>query len=156
MRLYHASYIAVENPDIFHSRPYLDFGTGFYLTSMISQAKKYAARFARRGRQAWLSEYELTLNKSDWKIKEFKSYDKEWLQFVSRCRAGLDVEEFDMIVRGIANDKVILTLDRYFNGELSEEQALGELMYHEPNNQYCIRSQNMLDECVKHLQSSRL
>lgn len=55
-----------------------------------------------------------------------------------------------MIIGGIANDRVILTLDRYFEGELSKEQALGLLMYEKPNIQFCIRSQQMLDECLKY------
>ena len=37
MKLYHASSVAVEHPDVAHSRPNLDFGSGFYLTSMASR-----------------------------------------------------------------------------------------------------------------------
>lgn len=44
MRLYHASYLPIERPEVFHSRPYLDFGKGFYLTSLKDQAEKYAAK----------------------------------------------------------------------------------------------------------------
>lgn len=53
-------------------------------------------------------------------------------------------------------DRVILTLDRYFEGELSKEQALGLLMYEKPNIQFCIRSQQMLDECLKYIESVKL
>ena len=38
MKLYHSSTIKVENPDLDHSRDYLDFGKGFYLTSLKEQA----------------------------------------------------------------------------------------------------------------------
>ena len=48
------------------------------------------------------------------------------------------------------------TLDRYFAGELSEDETLGLLKYEKPNIQYCIRSQKMLDECLKHLTSDKL
>lgn len=41
------------------------------------------------------------------------------------CRAGSDNTDYDIVIGGIANDKVILTLDRYFRGEISEETALG-------------------------------
>ena len=34
MILYHGSYLAIEKPDLLHSRPNLDFGKGFYLTSI--------------------------------------------------------------------------------------------------------------------------
>ena len=45
MRLYHASDIVIESPDVYHSREHLDFGKGFYLTSIRIQAEKYAQRF---------------------------------------------------------------------------------------------------------------
>ncbi len=156
MRLYHSSNLAIEHPDIRYSRDFLDFGKGFYLTSLQDQAVKYGQRFIRRKQGAWLNTYELQFNPAEWNILEFRAYDKAWLEFISKCRAGKDVTNFDMVIGGIANDKVIQTLDRYFEGELSEEATLGLLKYEKPNNQYCIRSQRMLDECLKHIESLQL
>lgn len=68
----------------------------------------------------------------------------------------MDDSNYDMVIGGIANDKVIRTLDRYFAGEISAEYALGLLKYEKPNIQYCIRSQKMLDECVRHILSKLL
>lgn len=34
MKLYHSSNVMVEKPDTQHSRGFLDFGKGFYLTSI--------------------------------------------------------------------------------------------------------------------------
>lgn len=45
MILYHASNCIVDNPDVLHSRNFLDFGKGFYMTSLEEQARKYALRF---------------------------------------------------------------------------------------------------------------
>ena len=156
MKLYHSSNISVERPDTAHSRDFLDFGKGFYLTTLHDQAVKYAQRFIRRQQKAWLNSYEFSFNPSKWKVLQFESYDKEWLDFVSICRAGEDVSDYDIVIGGIANDKVIQTLDRYFAGELSAEETLGLLKYEKPNNQYCIRSQKMLDECLKHIESQQL
>lgn len=153
MRLYHSSNVIVEQPDTRHSRLYLDFGRGFYLTTIYEQAARYAQRFKRRGQPAWLSTYELSGDVRQWKTLRFDSYDKEWLDFVARCRDGENVGDYDMIVGGIANDKVILTLDRYFMGEISKEEALGLLQYEEPNIQYCIRSERMLRECLTYIGS---
>lgn len=156
MRLYHSSYVSVMKPDTIHSRDYLDFGKGFYLTSIHEQAVRYAQRFSRRQRDAWLNVYEFEFEPSEWKILNFDSYDKYWLDFIASCRAGNDDTDFDLVFGGIANDKVIQTLDRYFEGELSEEETLGLLRYEKPNIQYCIRSQKMLDSCLKHIESTRL
>lgn len=156
MKLYHSSDVSVAKPDIIHSRDYLDFGKGFYLTSFHEQAVRYAQRFLRRQRTAWLNSYELEFNPSEWNILESDSYDKDWLNFVANCRAGKDSTNFDIVIGGIANDKVIQTLDRYFEGELSEDKTLGLLKYEKPNIQYCIRSQKMLDKCLKHIESKQL
>lgn len=154
--LYHSSNVLVENPDITHSRNGLDFGKGFYLTSLYDQAVNYAQRFKRRQQDAWLNTYKFEYAPNEWKIKIFDSYDSEWLDFISKCRADEDDSDYDMVIGGIANDKVIRTLDRYFAGELSAEQALGILKYEKPNIQYCIRSQKMLDECIKIIESKQL
>ncbi|MBD5190154.1 MAG: DUF3990 domain-containing protein [Bacteroidales bacterium] len=156
MKLYHASNMSVVCPDTEHSRDYLDFGKGFYLTSLREQAEKYAQRFLRRKSDAWLNSYEFDYNTEEWKILEFDHYDKEWLEFVSQCRAGKDESDYDLVIGGIADDKVIQTLDRYFIGELSADDTLGLLKYEKTNNQYCIRSQKMLNECLKHINSLQL
>lgn len=156
MEVYHSSFTSVESPDVNHSREFLDFGKGFYLTTLYDQAVKYAQRFKRRRRPAWLSTYELEFNPEEWKVLVFDSYNREWLQFVTNCRKGTDNSDYDLIIGGIANDEVIQTIERYFAGEISENDALGLLKYQKPNNQYCIRSQRMLDECLKHKNSEEL
>ena len=42
MKLYHGSYCRVEYPDIEHSRDLLDFGKGFYVTTIPEQANSWA------------------------------------------------------------------------------------------------------------------
>lgn len=156
MRLYHSSNMIVEHPDTHHSRKYLDFGRGFYLTSLHEQAVRYAQRFKRRGQSAWLNTYELSDDLGQWNVKRFDTYDKEWLDFVSKCRSGEDVGDYDMVIGGIANDRVILTLDRYFTGEISQEETLGLLTFERPNIQYCIRSEKMLNACLTYIKSEQL
>lgn len=129
---------------------------GFYLTSIEDQAISYGNRFIRREENAWLNIYELEFNPDDWKILQFESYDMEWLTFVTRCRKGEDDSDYDMILGGIANDKVVRTLDLYFNGDITAEVAIGKLKYEKPNNQYCIRSQKMIELCLKHQESRKL
>ena len=156
MKLYHSSNVSVPLPDTLHSREDLDFGKGFYLTPIKEQAISYAQRFQRRMQDAWLNIYELKYDPQHWKEKIFYSYDKEWLDFISECRAGKDNFDYDIVIGGIANDKVIRTLDRYFQGEITANQALGLLKYEKPNLQYCIRTKEMLDHCLKFIKSIQL
>ena len=103
-----------------------------------------------------MNTYEFSDNEENRKVLRFDSYDKAWLDFVSKCRVGEDDTDYDMVVGGIANDRVILTLDRYFAGELSQEEALGLLKYEKPNIQYCIRSEQMLQDSLTFIESKQL
>ena len=60
MKVYHASSVVVDIPNTSHSREHLDFGKGFYVTTLEHQAVEYGQRFLRRGRKAWLNVYDLS------------------------------------------------------------------------------------------------
>jgi hypothetical protein len=156
MILYHSSNIVVEHPDTEHSRAFLDFGRGFYLTSLYDQAVRYAQRFRRREQPAFLNSYEFVCDETLWNIKRFDSYDKQWLDFIAQCREGIDSSSYDLVIGGIANDRVIITLDRYFTGEITQDEALGLLKFEKPNIQYCIRTDKMLQECLTFIGSEQL
>ena len=146
MRLYHASTIRVEHPDVQHSRPNLDFGCGFYLTAIRSQAESYAERFKRRGKPAVLNEYEWDEDLSGFIVKRFEAYDEEWLDYVTACRKGLTPpQHYDAVEGGVANDKVFNTVDLYFAGLITKEKALGRLRYAKPNHQLCILSDALIE-----------
>ena len=46
MIVYHGSIITVDSPDVQHSYRPLDFGKGFYVTSVREQAERWARRKA--------------------------------------------------------------------------------------------------------------
>lgn len=58
MRIYHTSNVVVDKPDVLHSRRFLDFGRGFYLTPIEALARNYGQRFIRRGDPAIMNVYE--------------------------------------------------------------------------------------------------
>lgn len=62
MRLYHTSNVEIPHPDIKFSRNHLDFGKGFYLTTLKQQAINYGQRFLRKGDNAIMNVYELDNN----------------------------------------------------------------------------------------------
>lgn len=145
MKLFHASTVAVEHPDVSHSRPNLDFGRGFYLTAMYDQAIRYAERFTRRGKPAFVSEYEWDEDLGNFAVKRFDGYDEEWLDYVAVCRHGGSPEQkYDAVEGGVANDKVFNTVDLYFAGVITKAEALGRLKYEKPNHQICILNEALL------------
>ena len=141
-----------------HSRKFLDFGQGFYVTTLKDQAVKYAQRFIRRGKEAWLNIYELDEDfmSSSFIIREFEKYDANWLDFVVACRKGIIIGNYDIVKGGIANDKVFRTVDLFFSGDITKEEALRRLLFELPNDQLCIRSQKILDNYLTFKDSIRL
>lgn len=157
MIVFHTLYIQVSNPDIHHSRDFLDFGKGFYVTTNKQQAINYANRFIRRNGEAWLNVYELNDGLSNWNILFFEEYNETWLDYVYNCRKGVKEEShYDIIIGGVANDKVFRTIDLFFSGEITKQEALKRLIYEKPNIQYCLRNQQLIDAELHYISSERL
>jgi len=152
MILYHGSYKAIEKPDLSFSRLRTDFGKGFYLTPLKEQAALWSQRFLREHGKAVISYYEFSEDKipSEIKIMEFNSYCLEWLNFIGSCRLGQTVDtNWDLIIGGVANDKVFDTLQLYFDSLIGAEEAIGRLRFNKPNFQYCFKTQPLIDNYLR-------
>ena len=55
-----------------------------------------------------------------------------------------------------ANDNVIDTVELYENGDITAEQALGQLAYKKVNHQVAILSQQIVDACLRYVTSEEL
>lgn len=157
MILYHGSYIEVPTPDILHSRKNVDFGAGFYTTPLHVQAEKWCRRFKAKGQEAIISVYEFEEGAFDeFKTLRFDSYSEEWLDFIMRCRRRQDTSDYDIVMGGVANDKVFDTIELYFNGLIGKPEAIGRLKYEKPNYQVAIRTQKVIDEALYFKRSEKL
>lgn len=145
MILYHGSFQEVSNPDLEHSRPNVDFGRGFYTTSIFTQAVKWSEKFKNRGWRGIISSYTIDEHYFEiLKVLSFETYSEEWLDFILNCRSGKDVSDYDIVIGGAANDKVFNTVELYFDGLIDKNEALKRLRYEEPNLQICFRSMEAL------------
>jgi len=156
MILYHGSYTAVEKTDLSFSRPRTDFGLGFYLTPLREQAASWANRFLIQHETAFITAYEFLSginNKlpTETKILEFDAHNREWLDFITACRLGLSADaQWDLVIGGVANDKVFDTLQLYFDKYIDAEEAIGRLRYNKPNFQYCFKKQALIDQFLQY------
>lgn len=141
MMLYHGSNCEVAHPDLCHSRPTLDFGRGFYTTTIYSQAVNWCRRFKRVGELGIVSRYQFDDPCNTLRTLTFDHYSEAWIDFVLKCRKGLDDTDFDIVQGGIANDKVFNTVELYFDGLIDKAEALKRLRFEQPNWQVCFRSQ---------------
>ncbi|EMJ6201679.1 DUF3990 domain-containing protein [Clostridioides difficile] len=152
MIVYHGSYCVVKTPNITFSRDSLDFGKGFYLTSIKTQALNWTERFKKRGKKAYLNSYSLDIDelKKICNVKIFDSYNLEWLDFILECRNMSDVYmKYDVIIGGIADDKIYNTIELYQDNLIEKDEALKRLKYYKPNEQICITNQNVIDKYLK-------
>lgn len=160
MKIYHGSTIIIEHPIAAAGREKLDFGRGFYVTDIKSQAELWAERMQRIKQETGIvNVYEMDIDKVKkvFHYYRFENYDNEWLQFIVANRMGRDiVEQYDVIEGGVANDRVIDTVEAYMANLMPLENALQELSKHRPNNQLCITNQKVIDEYLVFVESYKI
>jgi hypothetical protein len=151
MILYHGSTISVPNPSVHKSRANLDFGKGFYLTELKTQAIRWAKRKAALMHGVpILNVYEFDEDAfMNGKVLTFENNDEAWVNFVCKNRRGEPVQTADLIIGGVADDKVVEAVDMYMQGLWGLQETLNALSYYEISNQYCFTNQQFLN---KHLQ----
>lgn len=153
MELFHGSNVIVDKPLVNVGRQELDFGPGFYITQYKDQAVRWAKRVCviRRSDTPYVSKY--TFNEdiipSDIKRITFDMYDIQWLDFIVASRKGQKPwEEYDIIEGGVANDQVIDTVEDYYAGRITADQAIGQLKFAKPSHQVCISNQEIIEKCL--------
>ena len=150
MIVYHGSTEMIKVPDIEHSKKYLDFGKGFYVTTYQEQAKKWAVRKSMRQRKtAIVNVYNMEDNWEKYRVLSFEKENEKWLEFVCACRKGEDLNrDYDIIIGNVADDDVFKTVDMYFRGLWDKKKVLEELRYYKMNNQICIVNQDTLNRAL--------
>jgi hypothetical protein len=149
--LYHGSSAPVEKPHLSYSRESTDFGRGFYVTPLREQAETWARRFLLNSGSGVVTSYDFLRPADPFppeiRLLEFNTHTQKWLDFIASCRLGKPIDgEFDLIIGGVANDKVFDTLTLYFDGTLSAREAIRRLRYNKPNFQYCFKTQQIIDK----------
>lgn len=148
--VYHGSVESVVAPVCKFGRPNLDFGQGFYVTNLRQQAVAWANNISRiRQRPPILNIYKMNREAilQNMCCKVFDSYDIEWLEFIIGNRNGENpARDYDYVEGGVANDRVIDTVNLYTAGLITLDTALRELSKHQPNNQMCILNQEIINK----------
>ena len=137
MILYHGSNIDIDKIDLTKSKPYKDFGKGFYLSADKQQAQRMAEQrtsILLEGKPT-LNQYrfdETILNDNSLKVLCFEEYSEDWANFVLKNR-DFNIEQpchnYDIVYGPIADDGVTFQLRRYKTGMISLEQLVNELKY---------------------------
>ena len=133
MKLYHGSLVEVKNPKILTSGRVGDFGRGFYTTSSLEQARRWAQIRAQKERSAsgTVTVFEAPdtlLENPELKIRIYPKADSQWLDFVMENRKNPDFEHhFDLVSGPVANDRVYVCLNALENGTADRATVLRRL-----------------------------
>ena len=148
--VYHGGTNVVEHPLCRFGRNNLDFGQGFYVTDLRQQAVDWARNVAnRRKEEPSLNRYRLLRDSiiANARTLIFDAYDISWLEFIGANRQGKNMtRDYDYIEGGVANDRVIDTINLYIVGLMTKETALTRLSEYQPNNQICLLNQSLTDQ----------
>jgi hypothetical protein len=137
IKLYHGSNQKIEKPDLVHSKPFKDFGRGFYLSPDKQQAWDMAFQKVSQTQQGKdeVTEFifdETAMQSPDLKILTYPDYCEEWALFVLKNRdrnAQHPTHDYDIVYGPIADDGVTYQLRRYEGGVISLKRLVEELKY---------------------------
>ncbi|MCD8135459.1 MAG: DUF3990 domain-containing protein [Parabacteroides gordonii] len=137
MKLYHGSNMEIDQPDLSRSKPFKDFGQGFYLSPGHEQAFALATQktdlLLTGAPHVTVFEFdENVLNTSALQVKMFDDYCAEWAAFVFENRDRNRVHpthSYDVVIGPIADDGVTYQLRRFNMGIIPMDKLIEELKY---------------------------
>lgn len=152
MIVYHGSSEVVCQPDTLHSYRALDFGKGFYVTTVREQAERWARRKADLfGGTPVVSRYRMRDNLSQFRVRRFPDDLMEWIEFVCDCRDGKPTyQQYDIIIGKVANDKVFRVVDMYHSGIWDKERTLQEIRAYPNYDQIAFVTQSAIDALLQY------
>lgn len=151
MILYHGSNVEVKDINLKLCKPFRDFGKGFYLTNIRTQAENMAKRVVRiKGGKSVLNVYEIDddfMKNKDLNIKDFSSIPtEEWVLFVmnNRNRYFSDIKnplcnqdnKYDIVHGPVANDAMATLFQQYEQDFIDLEMLKKRMTYKELSMQF--------------------
>ena len=139
MILYHGSLEIVEQPLIREANRPLDFGTGFYTTTSLQQARRWVI---------------LRMEQNNAKVgyinilhtRHFRSANEAWVDFVHANRTVQDYNhDYDIVTGPVANDNVYLSFNLYESGIITKRELIRRL-----------KTYKLVDQLLFHTEQSLL
>ncbi len=128
--VYHGSNVEVAVPRILQNGFYKDFGYGFYCTNYEKQAKRWA--MTKKG-ESVINRYEYELC-MDLKILSFDNMTDEWLDFVAKCRMGIE-HNYDIVEGPMADDQIWNFVEGFIDGRIPRKAFWELVKFNYPTHQ---------------------
>jgi len=157
MKVFHGSYIVIDKIDLEQCEVGRDFGQGFYVTGIRSQAEYWAKRKGRRkSTDGVITEFEFDeriCRIMKMKALRFEEYNDQWLDFVVMNRTNKDVKQahdYDIVEGPVADDDIAARVYDYLAEKVTREQFLNELTYKPHSHQICFCTVQSLQSLELH------
>ena len=147
MTLYHGSLEIVEKPQIIQANRPLDFGTGFYTTTSLQQARRWVKLRMEQSQASvgFINIYEYT-PKRDLRTRLFRSANEAWVDFVHANRTVQDYNhDYDIVTGPVANDNVYLSFNLYESGIITKRELIRRLKTYKLVDQLLFHTERSLD-----------
>ena len=151
MKIYHGSLNQVKKPIVERGRSSTDFDKGFYTTTNVEQAMRWALNKQNTlggNAKAIVNIYEIDdniLDSKKYKIKKFDRPDGEWLSFVVNCRNDMS-HDYSIVFGAVANDRIYATITLYESGILTAEETVARLNVNDFFNQISFHTNEAIGE----------
>ena len=150
MKLYHGGLTEVKSPRIMATDHIGDFGTGFYATTDLEQARRFVATKCDRSRKAqgMVSYFEVAddfLKTPELKIRTFLKADEEWARFVEANRRDIHYRhEYDIVYGPVADDQVYASFALYESELIDFSELLNRLKVRKLTDQVLFHTERAL------------
>ena len=147
MTLFHGSLEIVEKPQILQANRPLDFGTGFYTTTSLQQARRWVKLRMEQSQASvgFINIYEYT-PKRDLRTRLFRSANEAWVDFVHANRTVQDYNhDYDIVTGPVANDNVYLSFNLYESGIITKRELIRRLKTYKLVDQLLFHTERSLD-----------
>lgn len=153
--LFHGSKYGLSEVTISGSRNNCDFGKGFYLGETYNQALSFVCEMEKSC--VYSFKYSLT----NLKVKRFEC-DLEWMLAICYYRGTLrefssnsivsrivaDIEEADVVIAPIADNKMFYVMAQFTEGEINADVALHSLSASKLGHQFIFKTEKALQNLV--------
>ena len=143
--LYHGSNVFIDEIDLSRSLQDKDFGKGFYLTDILSQAEEMAKRRVRIVGEGSpiVTAYsfdDTILTSGELNVKIFLEMPTaEWARFIDANRHSSETgftHSYDIVIGPVADDGIAFQLERFHEQLIDDEALARALAYKKLNSQY--------------------
>lgn len=159
-KLYHATKQYHESIDLNHSRDYLDFGKGYYLTSSLEQAARWITyrNNSCDNNEGWIFEYNILHIGSEIKCLPLLECNMDWLDVILYFRTGTalpnktkweNIESYDIIFDRMADGRISNLISQYMNDKISKTELLDKAKGWRDQDQYCFKTEKAIKLLVR-------